>query len=146
MFVAGAGSNQTASVRTTATAFSFNASSGDLAVGGNVTAYSDERLKTDIETLKNALELIENIRGVSFLRDGRKGLGVVAQELEKVLPELVNNNEDGYKSVAYANLSAVFIEAIKELNKEIALLKTNMVEQQTQIDVLKAEVAELKSK
>ena len=143
MFVAGAGSNQTASVRTTATAFSFNASSGDLAVGGNVTAYSDERLKTDIETLKNALQLIENIRGVSFLRDGRKGLGVVAQELEKVLPELVNNNEDGYKSVAYANLSAVFIEAIKELNKEVVMLKENIAKQQVQIDEL---IAELKSK
>ena len=112
MFVAAAGSNQTPSVRTTSTAFTYNPSTGDLTVNGNVTAYSDERLKTEIETIQNALNTVSRMRGVSFLRGGIRGVGVVAQEMQKVLPEVVLNGE--YLSVAYSNIVAVLIEAMKE--------------------------------
>jgi hypothetical protein len=61
------------------------------------------------------------MRGVSFTKDGKKGSGVIAQELEKVAPELVMDGE--FKSVAYGNLVGYLIEAIKELKAEIDELK-----------------------
>jgi hypothetical protein len=93
--------------------------SGNGTFVGNVTAYSDERLKSDIETLdgKKVLEM----RGVEFIKDGVKGSGVIAQELEKIAPELVLDGD--YKSVAYGNLTGYLIEAIKEQQSEINQLK-----------------------
>ena len=61
------------------------------------------------------------MRGVSFTKDDKKGSGVIAQELEKVAPELVHDGE--YKSVAYGNTVGYLIEAIKELKTEIEELK-----------------------
>ena len=95
---------------------------GNFTATGNLTAYSDERLKTNIETIPNALEKVNALRGVSFDKDGERGLGVIAQEVEKVLPELVLDGEE-YKSVAYGNMVGVLIEAIKELTKEVEDLK-----------------------
>jgi len=96
---------------------------GDLTMTGNVTAYSDERLKTNIKTLdpKKTLQM----RGVSFEKEGVQGSGVIAQELEKVAPELVLTNDDemGTKSVAYGNLVGYLIETIKEQQKDIDKLK-----------------------
>ena len=93
--------------------------SGAITSTGNVTAFSDERLKTEIQTLdgKKVLEM----RGVEFIKDGVKGSGVIAQELEKVAPELVLDGE--YKSVAYGNITGYLIEAIKEQQSEINELK-----------------------
>jgi len=93
--------------------------SGAITSTGNITAFSDERLKSDIETLdgKKVLEM----RGVEFIKDGVKGSGVVAQELEKIAPELVLDGD--YKSVAYGNLTGYLIEAIKEQQSEINELK-----------------------
>jgi hypothetical protein len=118
VFVAGSGSDQTARVRTTATAFSFQPSTGNLAVGGNVTAYSDERLKTNIRTIDSALEKVDLMRGVYFERDGKQNVGVIAQEVEKILPEVVHDIGE-YKSVAYGNITAVLIEAVKELSARL---------------------------
>ena len=87
---------------------------------GDVIAYSDERLKSNIKTLDGSKVL--KMRGVSFDKDGKKGSGVIAQELEKVAPELVHN-ESEYKGVAYGNLTGYLIEAIKELKQEIEELK-----------------------
>ena len=103
------------------TRFTFLKTSGDFTATGNVTAYSDERLKSDIETLdpKKTLQM----RGVEFTKDGKKGSGVIAQELEKIAPELVLN-EGEYKSVAYGNLSGYLIETIKDQQKQIDELKT----------------------
>jgi hypothetical protein len=124
VFIAAAGSNQTPLVRTTATAFTFNASTGDLTAPGDVTAYSDEKLKTNVQTIENALSLVENMRGVTFERDGRPGVGVIAQEIQKVLPQVVHKEKDSeYLSVAYGNIIGVLIEAIKELKQEIDELK-----------------------
>jgi len=89
--------------------------------GAEVTATSDERLKSDIQTIDNALDKVMNMRGVSFTKQAEKGIGVIAQEIEKVLPEVVTDGE--YKSVAYGNIVGVLIEAIKEQQKQIDELK-----------------------
>ena len=89
--------------------------------GAEVTATSDERLKSDIKTIDNALDKVMNMRGVSYTKQAEKGIGVIAQEIEKVLPEVVTDGE--YKSVAYGNIVGVLIEAIKEQQKQINELK-----------------------
>ena len=85
--------------------------------GAEVTATSDERLKSDIKTIDNALDKVMNMRGVTYTMQAEKGTGVIAQEVEKILPEVVVDNE--YKSVAYGNMVGVLIEAIKELKTEL---------------------------
>jgi len=94
---------------------------GTITAGGDITAFSDERLKSDIETIDNALDKVMNMRGVSYTKQAEKGVGVIAQEIEKVLPEVVTDGE--YKSVAYGNIVGVLIEAIKEQQKQIDELK-----------------------
>ena len=86
---------------------------------------SDRTLKTNVETLEGSLDAVKAMRGVSFdwIDNGQSNIGVIAQEIEEVIPNAVNTNEDGVKSVKYGNLVGVLIEAIKE--------------QQTQIDELK---------
>jgi len=86
---------------------------------GEITANSDERIKTNIKTIDNALEKVLQLRGVEYDRiDTQKHqIGVIAQEVEKVLPDLVLDGEK--KSVAYGNMVAVLIEAIKEQQKQI---------------------------
>ena len=101
--------------------------SGNLTMAGNVTAYSDERLKTNIQTIENALDKVSRLRGVSYERidNGEKNIGVIAQEIKEVLPEVVmeREGEDQYMSVSYGNIVGVLIEAIKELKAEIEVLK-----------------------
>ena len=96
------------------------ATTGTVTATGDVVAYSDERLKSDIKTLDGSKVL--KMRGVSFKKEGKKGSGVIAQELEKIAPELVNNDSE-YKGVAYGNLSGYLIEAIKEQQKQIDRLE-----------------------
>ena len=98
-------------------------SNGAITASNNITAYSDERLKSDITTLKNALDLVQALRGTAYVKDGKAGIGVIAQEVQKVLPQVVQENEDGYLSVAYGNIVAVLIEAVKELKAEVDQLK-----------------------
>ena len=85
---------------------------------------SDANLKTDVLKVNNALDVLEKINGVSFKwkNNGENSMGVIAQDIEKVLPELINNSGD-YKSVNYNGLIAVLIESIKELKEEIEELK-----------------------
>ena len=100
----------------------YNPSSGEVtAVDFNST--SDFNLKTNIQTVDNALEIVDNLRGVSFewKENGKKSYGVIAQELEKVLPELVKGGDP--KTVSYSGIIGVLIEAVKELKKEIEELK-----------------------
>ena len=104
-------------------------SSGNLVATANVTAYSDERLKENITTIPNALEKVEAMRGVMFDKKSsgddyailNKSSGVIAQELEKIAPELVLDGE--YKSVAYGNLVGYLIEAVKELSAKVKELE-----------------------
>ncbi len=88
---------------------------------------SDINLKENIKTIENSLNLIDSIRGVSFdwKETGKGSYGVIAQELEEVLPELVSNGE--HKSVNYNGLIGVLIESIKELKKEIEDLKNKVL-------------------
>jgi len=102
-----------------------NSLSGNFTATGNITAYSDERLKTDVETIPNALDKVNSLRGVTYTKDGVRGLGVIAQEVEKIIPEVVIDGEE-FKSVAYGNIVGLLIEAIKELTDEVAELKRQM--------------------
>jgi len=100
--------------------------SGNSVNSGNVTAFSDKRLKTNIQTLdsKKALQM----RGVSFIKDGVEGSGVIAQEIEEIAPELVITADDemGTKSVAYGNLVGYLIETVKDQQKQIDELKQRL--------------------
>jgi hypothetical protein len=110
-------------------------SDGDLHVDGDVIAYSttvpsDIALKTDVQMIPNALDKIDEVRGVTFKRyDGEKSAGVIAQDLEKVLPEAVHEKEfkllDGkkYKTVQYDAIHGLLINCIKELKEQIKELK-----------------------
>jgi len=115
---------------------------GDLHVDGDVTAYSatvsDIRMKSDIVKIDNALDKISQLNGYTFTytHDGRKSAGVIAQEVEMVLPSaikestlpLINGDDDDtkYKTVNYDQLHGVMIEAIKELKAEIDELKRRL--------------------
>lgn len=96
--------------------------SGNVVAAGNVTAYSDRRLKTNITTIDNALEKTCALTGVYFDKDGKRGLGLIAQDTQVVIPEAVQVNKD-YLSLAYGNLVGLLIEAIKELNKKVERLE-----------------------
>ena len=114
-------------------------SDGDLHVDGNVIAYSttisDERLKTDIVKIDSALDKVDQINGYTFTytADGKKSAGVIAQEVEKVLPSAITEStlplkmgEDDktqYKTVQYDQLIGLLVEAVKELKAEVAELK-----------------------
>ena len=88
---------------------------GSFTATGDITAYSDDSLKTNVQVIDGALGKVEAIRGVTFERieDGSVSTGVIAQELKAVLPEAVHTDADGVHSVAYGNITGVLIEAIK---------------------------------
>ena len=114
---------------------------GEIRATGNITAYatSDERLKTNIKKIENALDKVTQIDGVIFdwndeykqdrggvlddyfLRDSNSG--VIAQQVERVFPNVVAERADGFKAVRYELLVPLLIEAIKELKAEIQSLK-----------------------
>lgn len=98
-----------------------------LTMSGNITAYSDIRLKTDIEVISDALNKVCTLRGVTYTRieGNERQTGVIAQEVQAVLPEAVKIGEDVDQtlSVAYGNLVGLLIEAIKELKAEVDVLK-----------------------
>jgi chemotaxis protein histidine kinase CheA len=98
---------------------------GSFTATGDITAYSDESLKTNIQVIDGALGRVEAIRGVTFdrIEDGSTSTGVVAHELEAVLPEAVHTDVNGLKSVAYGNITGLLIEAVKELSAQVAELK-----------------------
>ena len=89
----------------------------------NFVSSSDARLKSDIETIADALTLVCALRGVRFTMDGTRQIGVVAQEVEPVLPEVVRADEAGQLSVAYGNITGLLIEAIKDLAARVAVLE-----------------------
>ena len=99
--------------------------SSTITAAGNITAFSDERLKSNIKTIENALDLVGEMRGVSYIADntGLPSIGVVAQEIQKIVPEVVQDN-NGMLSVAYGNIVGVLIEAIKELKDKVKELES----------------------
>lgn len=120
---------------------SVNSENGDLVTEGNVTAYgspSDIRLKESIETISDPISKVQQLRGVTFTykKDGKRSTGLIAQELQKVLPEVVYTTEDlhtkeEHLAVRYGNTVGLLVEAIKE--------------QQQQIETLKKEIEDLKN-
>ena len=111
--------------------------------GTLTTATSDIRMKENVTTLKNSLKKVMNLRGVSFTWKAQPDMGLriglIAQEVELIFPELVFTNEvDGYKGVNYAEISAVLVEAIKEQ-------QTFIEKQQEEITALKAKTNEIES-
>ena len=101
---------------------------GALTATGNITAFSDETLKTDINTINNALGTVGKLRGVSYKwkENNEASIGVIAQEVEQVIPEVVHTSEHNgkeVKSVDYGKMVGVLIEAIKELKAEVEELK-----------------------
>jgi hypothetical protein len=105
-------------------------SSGNVTATGDVTAYSDARLKTNVNTIEGALEKVLQMRGVTYVRtdnnDTAEKVGVIAQEIQQVLPQVVNENTDGYLTVSYGNIVGVLIEAIKEQQAQIDELKAKL--------------------
>jgi len=109
--------------------------SGDINAGGDIVAYasSDRRLKDNIQPILNPLQKINQIGGYSFdwnvekqhIYKG-KDYGVIAQEIEEILPELVDTRDNGYKAVKYDKLVSLLIEGIKDLSKEIENLKSQI--------------------
>ena len=100
-------------------------SQDEIISNGNVTAFSDIRLKSNIERIDNALNKICQLSGYTYDMNNKRSSGVIAQEVEKVLPEVVQDRENGYKTVAYGNMIGLLIEAIKELKQEIEVLKND---------------------
>ena len=99
---------------------------GDITATGNITAYSDIRLKDNIEKIDDALSKVSLLSGYTFDRtdiDTPRQTGVIAQEVQAVLPEAVSETDDGTLTVAYGNMMGLMIEAIKELKAEIDELK-----------------------
>jgi len=105
---------------------------GNFIAAGSVTGSSDERLKDNVQTIQNALEKTMGLRGVTFTRndivDSPEKIGVIAQEVEQILPQVVvtAEDEDGYKSVAYGEMVALLIEATKEQQALIETLQTRI--------------------
>ena len=104
---------------------------GDFKAGGDVIAYksSDERLKDNIKPIENAIDKVKAIGGYEFdWNDNQESyeghdVGVIAQEIEEVLPEVVTTRDSGYKAVQYEKMVPLLIEAIKEQQKQIDELK-----------------------
>jgi hypothetical protein len=103
----------------------------ELALGKALPSPSDERLKKNIRTIENSLEKVSALRGVTFdfKENNKKQIGVIAQEVEKIIPEVVQERPDGYKGVQYENLVALLIEAVKEQQNQINELREKLNEQ-----------------
>jgi hypothetical protein len=93
--------------------------------GVDFIATSDQRIKTNITTISNALDIVKELRGVYFTRIGqtKQTIGVIAQEVETVLPEVVYTDSEGLKSVSYGNMVSVLIEAVKVLLERVEKLE-----------------------
>jgi hypothetical protein len=104
-----------------------DAGAGNILASGNVTAYSDIRVKDNVEQIAGALDRIQRIRGVTYTRTDledteRRYAGVIAQEIEEVLPEAIFDSGE-LKAVDYNATIGLLIEAIKELTARVAQLE-----------------------
>jgi hypothetical protein len=116
-------------IGTTAPSYKLDVS-GTIRATADVIAYSDARVKENIKTIDNALEKTTKLRGVSYIRndieDKSTKIGVIAQEVLEVLPEVVSKDDEGKYSVSYGNIVGVLIEAIKELKADNDSLKARI--------------------
>ena len=112
------------------------ATSGTLTVSADLVAYgspSDKRLKENIKPIESALDKVSKLQGVTFdwiqkedqILDIKEDIGFIAQDVQKVIPELVRENDDGMLSMRHQGIAPILLEAIKELKAEIEELKSN---------------------
>ena len=112
---------------------------GNVEVTGNINAseyitspyfytYSDITLKSDVQPVLNALDIVKKLNGVSFIFNStkEKSFGLIAQEVEKVIPEVIHSTSEGIKTIVYDSLIAFLIEALKEQQKQIEILKAKL--------------------
>ena len=106
--------------------FALTQSTGNTTIAGTLTQNSDITLKENIKPLESQLEIVSKLNPVSYNKIGFEDneVGFIAQEVEKLLPELVREDKDGLKSLAYGNMNAILVKAIQELKAEIELLKS----------------------
>lgn len=122
---------------------------GDIQATGTITP-SDEKFKKNFEPIRGSLDKIKQLNGLYFdwrhdefpekkFKD-KRNIGLIAQDIEKVFPEVVQSSTEGFKSVNYASLTAPIVEAIKELAEENEHLKKRLEEQQKEIERLKTTI------
>jgi hypothetical protein len=124
------------------------AADGDFHATNDIIAYasSDSRLKDNQKNIENPLEKISELNGIEFDWNDKQSsyegrdIGLLAQEVEKIIPSAVQTRESGYKAVKYEKVIPVLVEAVKELAK----VSHEKIEYQSQIDELKAEIKALK--
>ena len=134
-FYIGTGSSANNGSETISNKFSLS-STGTLTVSGDVIAYgspSDAKYKENVKPIENALDKVMDLEGVSFdwkegddILDIKEDIGFIAQDVQKVIPELVRENEDGNLSLRYQGIIPVLLEAMKEQQKQIDELKSQM--------------------
>ena len=102
----------------------FNPSTG-LLTSTDYNSSSDKRLKKNIKTVENAVETIQSLRGVTFnwIEGSSKGIGLIAQEVEKIIPDVVTSDENGYMGIKYTNIIGILVEAIKDQQEQINTLR-----------------------
>ena len=110
------------------TTFNTNVTATDTITAADFVSTSDRRLKDNIQTIDNAINKVKQLRGVTFDKDNKNQLGVIAQEVQEVIPQVVSeaNDSNGTLSVAYGNIVGLLIEAIKDQQAQIEELKLNM--------------------
>ncbi|MCB9250384.1 MAG: tail fiber domain-containing protein [Ignavibacteriales bacterium] len=125
---------------------------GNIKVTGSISTPSDIRLKKDIIPIKNALNSVRQLSGVTYNWKVEKfpernfdntniQIGVIAQDVEKIFPQLVNTDQDGYKSVDYIKLSVVTMQAVKEQNEIIIAQESNIKELENRLSKIESLLA-----
>lgn len=97
--------------------------SGSIETSGNVIAFSDERLKSNLEEITSSFDILENITGYTFDKDNQRSAGVIAQHVQNSFPVAVQEGMNGYLGVDYNGLVAVLIQAVKQLNERVKELE-----------------------
>jgi hypothetical protein len=117
-------STNNVSIKKTTSSYALDVN-GEIRASDDIIAFSDVRKKTNIKTIENSLNKVNKLRGVEFNKtsNNKKSIGVIAQEIEKIIPEVVHTDDNGYKSVAYGNITGLLIEAVKELNDKVQELE-----------------------
>jgi hypothetical protein len=127
---------------------SYNAAAGTLLVTG-VALSSDSRHKENVIPLSNSLSNIDNITPVSYTRNdestGRRHLGFIAQEMESIYPEVVVSDAQGMKSIAYANLTAVLVDSVQELHRDVRMLRAEARTLRAEINSLRLEALDIRA-
>lgn len=97
--------------------------SGSIEASGNVVAFSDRTLKDNLEPISKGLEIIDSISGYTYDKDGDRHAGLIAQEVQEVLPEAVKQGTNGYLGLDYNGVVAALVEAVKTLQQRVEELE-----------------------